>query len=293
MGGPDDRAARACESEPTDGAGQIALIGDVHSAWEFCDVAYFNRSQYELLLIAGDLGGSQARDGVRVASSMARLTRRALVMPGNNDVEEYGKIAAELTYRRGQADLLEDLLPMAAEPSELPRTCGYSLHRVTVRGLEVSILAARPFARGGCELSFPEALERSFGVRTLEESKAKLRELVDQVETEHLVFFAHNGPTGLGPARDDLWGRDFDPDQGDWGDLDLRDAVDYARERKRRTLAVVAGHMHWALRGGGQRRWQRQLDGVLYVNVARVPRVFDADSGRLRSHVSLALTRDG
>jgi uncharacterized protein (TIGR04168 family) len=94
----------------------------------------------------------------------------------------------------------------------------------------------------------------------------------------------------MGEQREDLWGRDFHPEAGDWGDSDLRAAIDYARARKRRTLAVVAGHMHWALQGGGQRRWRLQRDGVLYVNAARVPRAFEADGGRLRQHIELELT---
>jgi uncharacterized protein (TIGR04168 family) len=272
---------------------RIAVIGDVHSAWEFCDVVYFNRSPYELLLITGDLGGSRARDGLRVARSMAHLQRRALVMPGNNDVDEYGRIAAELTYRQGQAELLEDMLPEGGLPPVKPRTCGYSLHPVSVGGKAVTILAGRPFAWGGCELSFPEALERSFGVRSLDESVDRLCALVDQVQTDELVFFAHNGPSGLGAKREDPWGRDFDPAQGDWGDTDLRAAIDYAIEKKRKPSAVVAGHMHWSLRGGGDRRWQRQQDGILYVNAAKVPRVVEQGERRLRHHIALTLGPEG
>jgi uncharacterized protein (TIGR04168 family) len=304
MPGPDpkdDRArapSAAAADSPTDSV-RIALIGDVHSAWDYGDVVYFNSSPYELLLIAGDLGGSQARDGLRVAGSMARLERRALVMPGNNDVDEYGRIAAELTYRQGQADLLEELLPDAAmlrpsgEPALRPRTCGYSLHEIGAAGFEATIVAGRPFAKGGDELAFPEALARSFGVRSLADSCERLRQLVDSAPTENLVFFSHNGPSGLGTEREDLWGRDFHPDAGDWGDSDLRDAIEYARTRKRRVLAVVAGHMHWALRGGGQRRWQLRRDGTLYVNAARVPRVFEADGTRLRHHIALELSPEG
>ena len=49
-------------------------------------------------------------------------------------------------------------------------------------------------------------------------------------------------------------------------------------------LAVVAGHMHHRLKGGGERRWLVERAGVLYVNAARVPRI-DGD-GR-RYHVRL------
>ena len=257
--------------DPTDIPPQaqcIAVVGDVHSAWTPDDTRFFNASTYPLLLVTGDLGGSEARDGLAVARSMAELTRRTLVMPGNNDVHEYAKIAAELTYRHGRQELLE------GTPGHGPRTCGYGLHDVQLGELELSIVSGRPFAMGGSALSFADELERSFGVASLAQSTERLCALVDEAATDRLVFFAHNGPFGLGAAPDAPWGRDFDPAAGDWGDRDLRSAIEHAIARKRRPLAVVAGHMHWRLRTGGQRRWQLREHGVLYVNAARVPRVF-------------------
>jgi uncharacterized protein (TIGR04168 family) len=265
----------------------IALIGDVHSAWTPEDTAFFNASKYPLLLVTGDLGGSRARDGLTIARSMAALTRRTLVMPGNNDVKEYARISAELTYRHARQELLD------GTPGEGPRTCGYSAHELRVGAVDLTIISGRPFAMGGCELSFPDELERSFGVASLEASAERLCAIVDETTTENLVFFAHNGPWGLGSDPAAPWGRDFDPAAGDWGDRDLREAIDYAVSRKRRPLAVLAGHMHWSLRSGGQRRWQLQQDGILYVNAARVPRVFEHDAGCAHQHVALSFTEDG
>lgn len=275
-------------------AGTIAVVGDLHSAWEPADVAYFNRSEYPLILVTGDLGRSGSQDGRRVARSLTQLSPEVLVMPGNHDVEEYPHIRAELTYRRARADLLADTLEPDA-PHEQARLCGYSLHEVQLNGLELTIVAGRPFSMGGPELTFPEALERLHGVRSLDESSARLRALVDAVQTEHVVFLAHNGPSGLGAEADDLWGRDFDPAAGDWGDSDLRDAIEHARARKRKVLAVVAGHMHWGTRDrpGHHRRWQLQTHGTLYLNAARVPRVFEQDGRIVRQHVSLQLSAAG
>lgn len=276
------------------GAARIALVGDMHSAWDARDVDYFNASQYELLLAVGDLGGSRARDGLRIARSLARLTRRALIMLGNNDVDEYAQIAAELTYRQGRADLLEDIeepAPAAAEHDQRARTCGYSLHPIKISGLHMTVIACRPFSMGGAELSFPEALESSFGVRSMADSTERLRALVERAPTEHLLFLAHNGPTGLGDERHAIWGRDFDPAAGDWGDPDLREAISHARTLKRKPLAVIAGHMHSPLRGGGDRQWQQHHDGILYVNTARVPRAFDSPHGPVRHHIALELSQ--
>jgi uncharacterized protein (TIGR04168 family) len=126
----------------------------------------------------------------------------------------------------------------------------------------------------------------------MEESSARLRSLIDEAPTEHLIFFSHNGPLGLGAEPGALWGRDFGPEPGDWGDPDLRDAIAHAGRRRRRTLAVVAGHMHWRLRNGGQRRFQEARDGILYVNCAQVPRIVDSREGTARHHIALGI-RDG
>jgi uncharacterized protein (TIGR04168 family) len=275
---------------------RIAVVGDMHSVWDARDVDYFNTSQYELLLVVGDLGGSRARDGLRVASSLARLTRFALVMPGNNDVDEYAQIAAEFTYRRGRADLLEDLeepTPDAAEHDQRARMCGYSMHPVSIAGFDLTVIAGRPFSMGGAELSFPEQLERNFGVRSMAESAQRLRDLVERAPTEQLIFFAHNGPTGLGAERHAVWGRDFDPAAGDWGDPDLREAISHAITQKRKPLAVIAGHMHSPLRGGGDRQWQKNHEGTLYINPARVPRAFETKHGPVRHHIALDLSPTG
>ena len=89
---------------------------------------------------------------------------------------------------------------------------------------------------------------------------------------ERIVVLAHDGPKGLGAARDAIFGCDFRAEAGDWGDSDLAIALDRALDAGRPVVAVVAGHMHHALRGGGTRAWQATRRGVLHVNAA-VPRV--------------------
>ncbi|MET0384646.1 MAG: hypothetical protein ABW321_01745 [Polyangiales bacterium] len=282
----------------TDGGGTIAVIGDLHSAWEVEDIGFFNRAAYPAVLVTGDLGRSRSQDGRRVARSLMHLLPEVLVMPGNNDVEEYPHIGAELTYRRARADLLADALlnefDVRPHP-QLARLCGYSLHPLSLGTLDVTIIAARPFSMGGPDLAFADALARNYGVRTMAESITRLKSLVDAVTTEHVVFLAHNGPTGLGGSPDDIWGRDFPPDAGDWGDPDLRVAIDYAHACGRRILAVVAGHMHWTLstRGVTTRRWQLRDGDTLYLNAARVPRIFQQLGGAVRQHIALRLTPHG
>ena len=130
-------------------------------------------------------------------------------------------------------------------------------------------------------------------MRTLEESAARLSHLVDQA-SGRIVFLAHNGPSGLGAERHAIWGADFRRRGGDFGDPDLREAIEHARRRGKTVLAVLAGHMHRALRGGGPDRvaFVRDEHGTLFVNAARVPRVFSEGGRRLRHHVAVRIGGD-
>src|ERR1700759_988778 len=96
------------DPEPAAVGGVIALLGDLHSAWENEDLAYFRRAQYPLLLVTGDLGRTGSHDGRNIARALAQVEGQVLVMPGNNDLNDYPHIRAELTYRRARADLLLD-----------------------------------------------------------------------------------------------------------------------------------------------------------------------------------------
>ena len=154
------------------------------------------------------------------------------------------------------------------------------------------MLAGRPHSCGGPRLAFARYLRDAFGVASMEQSAARLCALVDQAPRDRpLLILSHNGPAGLGDRRSDPCGRDFHPDEGDWGDPDLAIAIAHAKAQGHRLLAVVSGHMHHALRGGGTRTWHVERGSVLYVNAARVPRIFE-DSGRHRRH-HVALTVEG
>jgi uncharacterized protein (TIGR04168 family) len=269
----------------------IGIIGDLHSAWDDADVAYFNAAPYELLLFTGDLGGSTKEDGARIAKAISRLERDVLVMPGNNDAPYYGALLAELAYRQGAKSLLRGL---SAGRTPEAKLCGYSSHRFAVGARQLTVIAGRPFSMGGPELTFKEELAREHGVRSLEQSAARITELIALAETQDVLVLSHNGPAGLGSAPHSPWGRDFAKPDMDWGDPDLAAALEQTRARgTHRVLAVMAGHMHTPIRGGGERELERRQDGTLYLNPARVPRIFEGDDGRLvRHHVELVLDED-
>jgi hypothetical protein len=55
-------------------------------------------------------------------------------------------------------------------------------------------------------------------------------------------------------------------------------------------LAVIGGHMHRRTKCGNERPWQLQRDGTLFLNPARVPRIYSQDDDIHRHHVSITLT---
>jgi uncharacterized protein (TIGR04168 family) len=275
---------------------RVGVVGDMHGAFDPIDAELLDAQGYERILFVGDLGPGKLEGDRRVARAIARLRTPVLVMPGNNDCAHAPALRAELGHQSGLAALLQRSGATFASPlneaSADVTWCGYGAHPIRVGGGAVTILSGRPYAMGGGELSFAEALHERHGVASMEASSARLLALVNGVETEAVVFLAHNGPTGLGAERDALWGNDFAPEPDDHGDPDLRAAIDHAQARGLRVLGVVAGHMHRRLRSGGLRRWIERRDGVLYLNPAQLPRVAADVDGVRRHHVELRLALD-
>ncbi len=286
----------ACYGARVGRALRIAVIGDVHLLWDAADVRYFNASAYDLILFVGDLAAYSHTGALAVAMSIAQLRRPTLVLLGNHDGVHVGQLIAEMRRSdqmsfmlgAGQARRCDELSTALGAAT----IGGYTLHQAPSGGDDLAIVAGRPHSMGGSYIAYRRHLERRFGVASIDESARRLCGLVDAAGQQRLIFFAHNGPTGLGSARSDIWGCDFRKAEGDWGDEDLRVAITHARSAGKRVLAVVAGHMHHAVRGGGRRRWQLERDGTVYVNAARVPRIFDRDGRRYRHHVALEVRGD-
>ena len=266
---------------------RMGIIGDLHTHWDETDVRQIAALDYDLLFFTGDLGGGTAESCIRMARLIARLRRRALVMPGNNDTVDIDRLAAELNHQQG----INEILAITGQGGGAGTIalCGYSHHRVAVAGREISLIAGRPHSMGGPDLTFPGYMAQTYGIHSLAQSEARLKALVDAAAGE-IIFLAHNGPVGLGDAPADMWGCDFRPGGGDWGDTDLAAAVDYARAQGRSVLAVIAGHMHLRTKQGHERPWQQNWEEVVYVNAARVPRIFSGDDDVYRHHVELRIT---
>lgn len=267
---------------------QIAVLGDIHHHWSEHDASWFDSSPYELLLVVGDLAGSTQRGLLEVCRALSRLRKPALLIPGNHDGPNLGQLLGEVVGSELLARAFD--VGTGRRTSSLRQTLGdvvvggYSLHRYG----DVDVLVARPHSMGGSSLSFAGHLRRAHGIVDLDASAERLRGLVEASTAPHLVILAHNGPAGLGSERTDIWGCDFRREQGDHGDPDLAAAVEHARRLGKPLRAVVAGHMHRSLRGGGQRVSQVRRSGVLYVNAAEVPRIRAGG----RHHVALRISEE-
>jgi len=276
---------------------RIGVIGDLHAHWDHVDVAQFDRTDYDLLLFTGDLGSGTRNSSLQVAKVMSRLRKEALVMPGNNDTGDIAELAAELAHQSGIKNLLaireQSSITGRSTGTPTVRLCGYSRHRLTRGPVDLTLIAGRPHSLGGSELSFPEHMNATYGIDSIAASTERLIGLVDESPTEDIVFFSHNGPAGLGNEPHAMWGCDFKPDGGDWGDPDLAAAIDHAFERGKRVLAVVAGHMHHRTKCGNNRPWRLERNGIVFINAAKVPRIFSADADVHRHHVSLEITPSG
>lgn len=272
---------------------RLGILGDIHQHIDAVDVDTLNRANYDHLLITGDLADFRAEEALTTAVTLAQLTCPSLLIPGNHDLLSTRQFLAELTgpdtlkriTARGQADRVAQL-KAALDPVVVG---GYSLHPITAGSHAITVIVARPFSFGGPSLSCVAYLAETYGVDSLDASAARLCELVDAADTPDLIFLAHNGPTGLGDTADAIWGRDFKRDMGDYGDPDLRVAIDYAKSTGKRVRAVVAGHMHHALRYGGQRTWQLVQDDITYINAARVPRIFTRGGQTVRHRIEMVI----
>lgn len=283
------------ESAPA--PGKIAVVGDLHGSWDDWDAAYFNASDYDLLLFTGDLGSGTGAAGANIARSIARLAKPALVIPGNNDVAFQPEIAAEFAHQRGLIELLAAGTPERSRALEHASgrvaLCGYSLHLLSLGERTLTLLAGRPNSMGGPELTFAEHLHRNHGISTMAASQTRLEALFADVTTEELMVLSHNGPAGFGEGPADIWGCDFREGAGDWGDPDLAAALATARTSGKRILAVIGGHMHLSARTGQDRVSQIEDGGTLYINPARVPRIRGDRDGVHRSHVCLEVDAMG
>ncbi|HRP68112.1 MAG TPA: metallophosphoesterase [Turneriella sp.] len=278
---------------------KLAIIGDMHQQFDADDISFFNASDYDALLFVGDLASKNPESVFKLLPHLESLTKPAYLILGNHDTTGIRQLIGEITH----ADFLVQLgTPAQTERMErLKNTlkhvtlCGYSIHDLG----DIRLLAARPFSMGDSRASkvahpmrltvnFKPYMQKNYNVATLQDSALKLQSLINAVNPPYLIL-AHNGPYGLGKKVTDLFGADFLPEETDFGDRDLKAAIDYAHKIGKPPLAVVAGHMHYPTKHGNiMKEWYKVQEDVHYINAARWPRIFRNEGRLVHHHVALS-----
>lgn len=272
---------------------QIGVLGDIHLHFSAEDVAYFNESNYDLLLFVGDLAHFYPNRALPVARLIAQINKPALFIPGNHDTVGLLQLVAEAK----NIPLLTAVTAITQhrKVKQLAATlgntvfCGYSTHSYTINGHSFDVIAGRPFSMGGARLNFKPYLRKQYQIHSLEDSIARLQQCVDAAQSDQLVFLAHNGPAGLGNGHNDIWGCDFKPEGGDFGDRDLQAAITYARQQGKQVTAVIGGHMHHQTKKDGSRTWRVEQNGTHYINAAQVPRIIQKNGTQVHHYIHIVL----
>ncbi len=271
---------------------KLAIIGDAHMQFDEEDVRFFNASDYDAILFVGDLASRNPDSMFRLLPIINGLGKPAYLIPGNHDTTGVRQLLGELTQNEFLINFGASSQPgrMQRLKAELKGAilCGYSLHSLPGN---LQMVAARPFSMGSTNrtVNFRPFLEKEYGVSTIEASRDKIISLIDEVQSPYIIF-AHHGPFGLGSKATDIWGADFLPQETDFGDHDLAEAIHYAHSIGKAPLAVIAGHMHYPTKHGKKpKQWYKRQNGVLYVNAARWPRIFRHEGKLMHHHVRLTV----
>ncbi|MCZ8342107.1 MAG: metallophosphoesterase [Leptospira sp.] len=250
---------------------KFALIGDIHGYWNERDVEYFNSTDYDFLFFTGDLLGSPFFG----RPNFLNLKKRAYLIPGNWDGTSITGIIGEVLQSQtlirmgsfGQSKREERLLKHTK-----PLTLLAYSSVILSKELDLSLIVGRPHAMGG-GISFLPSLRKTFSISSVDDSINKYKALIQNTKERNLFFLSHNGPLGLGKERNSMYGADFKKMGGDFGDEDLKVAIDYAKSIGKKVPAVLSGHMHHKIGKNKERETLHYKGGTFYVNGAKVPRI--------------------
>lgn len=256
---------------------QIAVIGDIHDAWDEDDPKALKQLGVDLVLFVGDFGN----EAVEVVRAVSTLKLPYAVAFGNHDAwytaTPWGN--KKCPYDRTQEDWVTQQLDLLATAH-----VGYT-HR-TFPHLDLSVVGGRPFSWGGPEWRCAGFYQERFGVTDFAESTDRITAAATMAPSETIIFLGHNGPTGLGDQAEDPCGKDWNPRGGDFGDPDLQAAIAATQALGKQIPLVTFGHMHHNLRhtkAVQRKRLCVDAAGTVYLNAACVPRIVKTAAGLHRN----------
>lgn len=250
-------------------------MGDLHGQFDTQDAQFIAERGAELCVFIGDLGDEDPEITRRVMATPAPLK----VLLGNHDAWESFRLDRVTSRLRAVLDVLGD--------------AHFAYQSIDLDSLGVSLVGCRPFSWGGPSLRSPRVYAELYGVATHRDSANRIIDAATSARYGTVVLIAHNGPRGLGSRPGDIYGKDFGRPGGDWGDVDLRIAIQELKKRGLRVKLVVAGHMHHhlAFPRGKTRRLLVVKDNTVYVNPARVPRIYRDGGVIVRHYLSILIER--
>lgn len=219
---------------------RLAVVGDCHGQYNEDDNAALLALVPDAALFVGDYD-NEAADIPRTIAKLHGALPVASIM-GNHDAWYLSKLIARERMALDSASSSASSLAPGAQPrlgesAEFesvrqqhsllaPSNVGWG--RRDFEALPLSVVGGRPLSSGGASLERHARMYSSlWGVRGAEESAAVIAKHVRAAPPgAATVMLAHNGPSGLGSARDDICGKDWGGGGGgDWGDEDLRLAL--------------------------------------------------------------------
>ncbi len=265
---------------------KIAVVGDIHDQWEAEDGVALKHLGVDLVLFVGDFGN----ESVEVVRAIASLDIPKAVVFGNHDAwytaTEWGR--SQCPYDRRQENWVQQQLDLIGESH-----VGYGKRDFPELG--VTVVGSRPFTWGGPDWKYADFYSEWFGVESFAESSRRIAAAAAAAACENVIFLGHTGPTGLGDAPEDSCGRDWKPLGGDFGDPDFGEAIAQTRATGKQIPLVTFGHMHHRLRHTKKvlrKSVNVSAEGTVYFNAARVPRIVETRTNRLRNF-SLVLLKGG
>ncbi len=260
---------------------KIAVIGDVHDAWEADDGAALQHLGVDLALFVGDFGN----ESVEVVRAIAALDLPKAVILGNHDAwysaSAWGKIRCP--YDRNKEDRVQQQIDLLGASH-----VGYG--KLDFPSLNLTVVGSRPFSWGGQEWKNQEFYQERYGVTSFEESTCQIVEAASRAAHETIIFMGHSGPVGLGDLPVAPCGKDWHPIGGDYGDPDFAEAIAQTREQGKSIPLVAFGHMHHQLRHSDQPRIPVvSSQGTVYLNAASVPRIIQTEANRQRNFSLVSL----
>ncbi|MFB2838773.1 TIGR04168 family protein [Floridanema evergladense] len=265
---------------------KIAVVGDVHDQWEAADGEALRCLGVDLVLFVGDFGN----ESVEVVEAIASLDIPKAAVLGNHDAwytaTEWGR--QRCPYDRKQEDWVQDQLDLLGESH-----VGYS--KLDFPQFNLTVVGGRPFSWGGEVWRNADFYLKRYGVTDFTQSTERIMAAVKDAAYDRIIFLGHNGPLGLGDRAEDPCGKDWEPLGGDFGDLDLADAIAQSKNLGKSVPLVTFGHMHHHLRHRKDRLRtpiSTSDDGTVYLNSASVPRIIHKGD-RTQRNFSLVTLQSG